>query len=90
VTICHRCRSDRLAQAGIPLLTDPVVINQKTCPSDADCVGPSDSGGMLAVPRPLIPWQEPQLVAYNLEPDAAPVGCPAYGFFNWLLDAGAL
>src|SRR5271169_2033137 len=36
VTICHRFCSERLAQAGIPLLTDPVVMNQNTSPSDAD------------------------------------------------------
>src|ERR1700687_1537828 len=55
VTICHRFCSDRLAQASMPLLTDPVVMNQNTSPSDADCVGPWDSAGMFPVPRPLIP-----------------------------------
>ena len=63
VTICHRFCSERLAQAGMPLLTDPVVMNQKTSPSDADCVGPWDNAGTLPVPRPLTPWQEPQFAA---------------------------
>jgi len=61
----------------MPLSAAPVVMNQKTSPSDADSVAPLDSGGMFAVPRPLIPWQEPQLVAYNLEPAVTAVGCPA-------------
>jgi hypothetical protein len=74
----------------MPLSAAPVVINQKTSPSDADCVGPSESGGMLPVPRPLIPWQEPQFVVYNLDPAATAVDCPAYGFFICTLDAGAL
>ena len=37
----------------MPLLTDPVVMNQKTSPSDADCVGPWDNAGMFPVPLPL-------------------------------------
>jgi hypothetical protein len=55
VTICHRFCSGKLPQAGMPLLIDPVVINQKTSPSDAVCVGPSDNAGIFPVPRPAIP-----------------------------------
>lgn len=40
VTICHRCCSGSWAHEGMPLFTDPVVINQKTSPSGTDCVGP--------------------------------------------------
>jgi hypothetical protein len=90
VTICHRCRAGRLAQEGMPLSAAPIVMNQKTSPSDADCVGPSESGGMFQVPLPLVPWQKPQFVAYNLEPAATVVDCPAYGFFICALDGDAL
>ena len=44
----------------MPLLIDPVVMNQNTSPSDADWVGPFDNAGTLPVPRPLTPWQELQ------------------------------
>src|SRR5271165_6260186 len=90
VTICHRFCSERLAQAGIPLLTAPVVMNQKSSPSDADWVGPFDNAGTLPVPRPFAPWQELQLDAYSLDPATAPACCPEYGFFNCGLDRGAL
>jgi hypothetical protein len=62
VTICQRSFSAKFPQAGIPLLTDPVVTNQKTSPSEADFVGPWDNAGMFPVPRPPIPWQEPQFI----------------------------
>ena len=71
-----------VAQDGIPLLTDPVVINQKTSPSGADCVAPWDRAGMFPVPRPLIPWHEPQFIAYSFDPAATAAVCPAYGFFS--------
>jgi len=46
----------------MPLLTDPVVMNQKTSPSGADCVGPFLNGGTFPLPIPLFPWQEPQFM----------------------------
>src|SRR5271166_6378551 len=63
VTICHRFCSERLAQAGIPLLIDPVVMNQNTSPSDADWVGPLDNAGTFPVPLPFTPWHELQFAA---------------------------
>jgi len=66
----------------MPLLTDPVVMNQKTSPSDADWVGPFDNAGTLPAPRPLTPWQEPQFAAKSLDPATTSACCPAYGFFN--------
>jgi hypothetical protein len=47
---CQRFSSDKLTHAGMPLLTDPVVMNQKSFPSGADCVGFVETAGMLPVP----------------------------------------
>jgi len=73
----------------MPSLMDPVVINQKTSPSDAVCAGPLDSAGTLPVPAACVPWQELQFTAYSFDPATTAVRCPAYGFFSRTLDAGA-
>jgi hypothetical protein len=74
----------------MPLLTEPFVTNQKTSPSGAESTAPRDKAGMFPVPLPLIPWQDAQFVAYNFAPAAMAACCPANGFFNCELDAGAL
>ena len=52
VTTCHRFCSDSWAQEGMPSPGDPVVTNQKTSPSEADCAGPLARAGTLPLPCP--------------------------------------
>ena len=67
----------------------PCVMNQKIAPSDALCVGPLASAGMLPVPPPVGPWQAAQCRANRFAPACAPARLPAYGFFVCSAAAGA-
>ena len=62
-TICQRCCSGRLDQAGMPLLTSPLVMYQKSSPSVAPWIAPLVMGGTLPVPAPVTPWQAAQYCA---------------------------
>src|SRR3954447_10351705 len=60
VTSFQRSDSGKDCQEGMPLLTSPLVMYQKTSPSGADCAFPAASEGMLPEPSPLGPWQAAQ------------------------------
>ena len=60
VTSFQRSESGKDCQEGMPLLTSPLVMYQKTSPSGADCALPEASEGILPEPSPLGPWQAAQ------------------------------